>query len=107
MAESKGLSAEEAVLLRNLSSDELRKLNDIRLDGPTYQALATLINTVIDAEKNYAFALQPTPNLPALHAFSRGKASFGVTLLRLLYATGAEMGRRSKLQEELKKKKHE
>lgn len=107
MAEAKGLSVEEAILLRNLSTDELRILNDIRLDGPTYEALSNLVNTVIDAEKNYAFRLKPTPDLPVLHAFSRGKAAFGITFLRLLQAMGAEMGRRSKIQEALKKKQHE
>lgn len=98
------LSAEEVKLLSTLSVESLRILVELKESGRLFTVLSALVNQVIDTEKNYIFGLPEDEKLLYLHAFSRGKAAFGITFVKLIVGAGSELARREKIQQEIKRK---
>lgn len=98
------LSAEEIKILSKLSVEELQQLVNLKESGKMFAVLLTLVNIVVDIEKNYAFALTEDDQLGVKHAFSRGKAAFATEFMHLIAGASSELARRQKIQHEIKAK---
>lgn len=99
------LTADEASMLAKMSVEELREMAKLKESGKLFEVILNVVNRVIDTEKNYAFHLREDEHFASNHAYSRGKAAFGVQFMRLLTASSLELARREKIQEELKQQK--
>lgn len=104
MPKQMSLSNEEAAILSKLAVEELLLLNELKHSGNLYMAILNMVNIIIDIEKNYAFALREDQDLSPKHAYSRGKAAFGIEIMRLINGAQIELSRREKIQAEIKAK---
>lgn len=91
------LSLEESKVLRSLANDQLRVLTEFK-DAKEFHVLEVLVNILIDVDKNVVFseneaAITPT-ELALKHAYARGAAGRGTTLLRLIVGSASEILRR-------------
>ncbi len=104
MTKPVALTAEEAKLLSQLPIESLKILVEIKESGRLFVVVSDIVNRVIDIEKNYIFGLGENQNLQSEHAFSRGKAAFGASFIKLIMGAGSELARREKLYAEQKRK---
>lgn len=94
----------ESSIMSKLTPLELQGLVVLRDNAREFTLLSNLVNIVIEIEKNYSFLLNEDQDLPAKHAYSRGKYAFGQQLLRLIAASGGELARREQIQQDIKEK---
>lgn len=105
------LSLSEVRVLKKLNNEQLRLLTEFK-DMKQFHALLDMANAIVDINKNELFAINEASisaqELAVKHAYLRGLAAGGVTLLRLVQGASAEILRREETarrtkQEALKK----